>query len=112
MPIRTRWPDLARIGEAVEGKIPMRMELLIRFAYGSIIPGSARAGTTSSPRPCWTRYPPLGRCPPDLMVRTGITRYRLTSTMMGSFLSLMRITNVLEVLFVALRPKCGVLGGV
>jgi GH15 family glucan-1,4-alpha-glucosidase len=38
MPIRTRWPDLARMVEGVEGKVRMRMELVIRFDYGSIIP--------------------------------------------------------------------------
>lgn len=47
-----------------------------------------------------------------ILAGLGIKRYRLTSTIIGSLLSLMRITNVLDVLFVALRPKCGVLGGV
>ncbi len=38
MPVRTRWPDLARMVEGVEGKVRMRMELVIRFDYGSIVP--------------------------------------------------------------------------
>ncbi|MGZ6133486.1 MAG: glycoside hydrolase family 15 protein [Myxococcaceae bacterium] len=38
MPIRTRWPDLVRLVEGVSGRVRMRMELVIRFDYGSIIP--------------------------------------------------------------------------
>src|SRR5262245_44607184 len=38
MPVRTRWPDLVRMVEGVEGRVRMRMELVIRFDYGSIIP--------------------------------------------------------------------------
>jgi len=38
MPIRTRWPDLARVVEGIQGKVRMRMELVIRFDYGSIVP--------------------------------------------------------------------------
>jgi GH15 family glucan-1,4-alpha-glucosidase len=38
MPIRTRWPDLVRAVEGVKGRVPMRMELVIRFDYGSIVP--------------------------------------------------------------------------
>ncbi len=38
MPIRTRWPDLVRLVEGVSGRVRMRMELVIRFDYGSIVP--------------------------------------------------------------------------
>ena len=38
MPIRTDVVDVVRIVEGVEGKVPMRMELEIRFDYGSIVP--------------------------------------------------------------------------
>ena len=38
MPVRTRWPDLVRVVEGVKGKVRMRMELVIRFDYGSIVP--------------------------------------------------------------------------
>ncbi|HVR44365.1 MAG TPA: glycoside hydrolase family 15 protein, partial [Thermoanaerobaculia bacterium] len=38
MPPRTDNLDLVRIVEGVEGTVPMRMELEIRFDYGSIIP--------------------------------------------------------------------------
>ena len=38
MPIRTKWPDVARVVEGVSGRVPMRMELVIRFDYGSIVP--------------------------------------------------------------------------
>ena len=38
MPIRTNVVDLFRIVEGIEGTVPMRMELEIRFDYGSIVP--------------------------------------------------------------------------
>jgi GH15 family glucan-1,4-alpha-glucosidase len=38
MPVRTRWPDLVRAVEGVEGRVRMRMELVIRFDFGSIVP--------------------------------------------------------------------------
>jgi len=38
MPIRTHVVDLVRIVEGIEGTVPMRMELEIRFDYGSIVP--------------------------------------------------------------------------
>jgi GH15 family glucan-1,4-alpha-glucosidase len=49
MPPRTANPDLVRIVECLSGRVPMRMELIIRFDYGSItpwvrrIPGGIRA---------------------------------------------------------------------
>jgi GH15 family glucan-1,4-alpha-glucosidase len=38
MPIRNQAVDLVRIVEGIEGRVPMRMELEIRFDYGSIVP--------------------------------------------------------------------------
>ncbi len=38
MPPRTREPDVARIVEGVRGRVRMRMELVLRFDYGSIAP--------------------------------------------------------------------------
>jgi GH15 family glucan-1,4-alpha-glucosidase len=44
MPPRGGEPDLVRIIEGLEGSVPMRMELVIRFGYGSIVPWVQRAG--------------------------------------------------------------------
>jgi GH15 family glucan-1,4-alpha-glucosidase len=38
MPPREAQPDLVRVVEGVRGEVPMRMELVIRFDYGSIVP--------------------------------------------------------------------------
>ena len=38
MPPRGQEPDVVRIVEGVEGSVPLRMELVIRFEYGSIVP--------------------------------------------------------------------------
>jgi GH15 family glucan-1,4-alpha-glucosidase len=38
MPPRERAPDVARVVEGVRGTVPMRMELVVRFDYGSIVP--------------------------------------------------------------------------
>jgi GH15 family glucan-1,4-alpha-glucosidase len=38
MPPRDDAPNLIRIVEAVSGSVPMRMELIVRFDYGSIVP--------------------------------------------------------------------------
>jgi GH15 family glucan-1,4-alpha-glucosidase len=38
MPMRTDVVDVVRIVEGLDGKVPMRMELEIRFDYGSIVP--------------------------------------------------------------------------
>src|SRR5215475_5468671 len=44
MPVRTRWPDLVRCVEGVTGRVRMRMELVIRFDYGSIVPWVRKVG--------------------------------------------------------------------
>ena len=38
MPPRGEEPDVVRIVEGLEGSVPMRLELVIRFEYGSIVP--------------------------------------------------------------------------
>ena len=38
MPPRSRDPNLVRIVHGLEGRVPMHMELVIRFDYGSIVP--------------------------------------------------------------------------
>jgi GH15 family glucan-1,4-alpha-glucosidase len=38
MPIRDRTPDVVRVVHGVRGRVPMRMELSLRFGYGSIVP--------------------------------------------------------------------------
>jgi GH15 family glucan-1,4-alpha-glucosidase len=38
MPARDRDPNLVRIVEGREGRVPMHMELILRFDYGSIVP--------------------------------------------------------------------------
>jgi GH15 family glucan-1,4-alpha-glucosidase len=38
MPPRTRAPDIVRIVEGLDGEVPMRSELVVRFDYGRIVP--------------------------------------------------------------------------
>jgi GH15 family glucan-1,4-alpha-glucosidase len=38
MPIRTEIADIVRIVEGLRGTVPMRMELVMRFDYGSVVP--------------------------------------------------------------------------
>jgi GH15 family glucan-1,4-alpha-glucosidase len=38
MPPRQRQPELVRVVEGVSGKVPIQMELIVRFDYGSIVP--------------------------------------------------------------------------
>jgi GH15 family glucan-1,4-alpha-glucosidase len=38
MPPRGRHPDVVRLVEGVEGEVPMRSELVIRFDYGAVVP--------------------------------------------------------------------------
>lgn len=42
MPIRERHSDVVRIVEGVEGKVPMHMELCLRFDYGRAVPWVTR----------------------------------------------------------------------
>ena len=43
MPPRNDVPDLVRIVEGVEGSVPVRSELVLRFDYGRIVPWVQRA---------------------------------------------------------------------
>jgi GH15 family glucan-1,4-alpha-glucosidase len=45
MPPRGRAQDIVRIVEGLDGSVPMRSELVIRFDYGQIVPWVRRAGT-------------------------------------------------------------------
>ena len=47
MPPRGQDPDVVRIVEGVSGTVPMRMELVIRFAYGSVVPWVRRMADDS-----------------------------------------------------------------
>ena len=38
MPPRRHAPDVVRVVEGVSGRVPMRMELVVRFDYGAIVP--------------------------------------------------------------------------
>jgi len=61
MPPRHSDPDVARVVEGVRGRVPMRMELTIRFDYGSIVPwvrhvaGALHA--IAGPDSVWLRTP-------------------------------------------------------
>jgi GH15 family glucan-1,4-alpha-glucosidase len=44
MPIRGRTVDVMRLVEGVEGRVPMHMDLTIRFDYGSIVPWVSDGG--------------------------------------------------------------------
>ena len=68
MPPRERNPDVIRLVEGVHGKVAMRMQLVIRFDYGSIVPWVRSIGD---------RLEVCGRaaCPHDL-VRSSDARRR------------------------------------
>jgi GH15 family glucan-1,4-alpha-glucosidase len=61
MPPRQADPDVARVVEGVSGRVRMRMELVIRFDYGSIVPwvrqrdGALQA--VAGPDSVWLRTP-------------------------------------------------------
>ncbi len=42
MPARQKHPNLIRIVEGLAGRVPMRMQLVVRFEYGSIVPWVTR----------------------------------------------------------------------
>jgi GH15 family glucan-1,4-alpha-glucosidase len=61
MPPRQHDPDVARVVEGVRGRVPMRMELIIRFDYGSIVPWVRRVDgalhAVAGPDSVWLRTP-------------------------------------------------------
>jgi GH15 family glucan-1,4-alpha-glucosidase len=61
MPPRQSDPDVARVVEGVRGRVPMRMELTIRFDYGSIVPWVRHVGgalhAVAGPDSVWLRTP-------------------------------------------------------
>jgi GH15 family glucan-1,4-alpha-glucosidase len=61
MPPRQSDPDVARVVEGVSGRVPMRMELTIRFDYGSIVPWVRREEgalhAIAGPDSVWLRTP-------------------------------------------------------
>jgi GH15 family glucan-1,4-alpha-glucosidase len=61
MPPRQHDPDVARVVEGVRGRVPMRMELVIRFDYGSIVPWVRRVDgalhAIAGPDSVWLRTP-------------------------------------------------------
>jgi GH15 family glucan-1,4-alpha-glucosidase len=66
MPPRHGAPDVVRLVEGVSGDVPMRMELVIRFDYGSIVPwvrrldGALRAVGGPDALSLWTPVPTRG----------------------------------------------------
>ena len=44
MPPRGTNPDIVRIVEGVDGKVSMRMELIVRFDYGDVVPWVRKCG--------------------------------------------------------------------
>jgi hypothetical protein len=64
-------PDVVRLVEGVSGVVPMRMQLLLRFDYGHIVPGCARSGTPPGLQP---RRPGEHRPPPQLPVVRAASR--------------------------------------
>jgi GH15 family glucan-1,4-alpha-glucosidase len=61
MPPRQHDPDVARVVEGVRGRVRMRMELTIRFDYGSIVPWVRHVGEAlhaiAGPDSVWLRTP-------------------------------------------------------
>jgi GH15 family glucan-1,4-alpha-glucosidase len=61
MPVRGEAPDLVRIVEGVRGRVPMRMDLALRFDYGHVVPWVRRVGgdlvAVAGPDAVWLRTP-------------------------------------------------------
>ena len=61
MPPRGAAPDVVRIVEGVSGRVPVRMELVLRFDYGRVVPWVRKDdGATvavAGPDSCWLRTP-------------------------------------------------------
>jgi GH15 family glucan-1,4-alpha-glucosidase len=76
MPPRQAEPDVIRIVEGVKGDVPMEMELIIRFDYGSIVPWvrqvDGHLGAIAGPDALafWSDVPTFGK---DLTTRAEFT---------------------------------------
>ena len=61
MPPRGEAPDVVRIAKGVSGRVPMRMELRLRFDYGRVVPWVRRDDgaivAVAGPDSCWLRTP-------------------------------------------------------
>jgi len=61
MPPRGKAPDVVRVVEGIHGRVPMRMDLRIRFDYGSIVPWVRRVDggihAIGGPDSLWLRTP-------------------------------------------------------
>ncbi len=61
MPPRGRDPDVVRVVEGIHGRVPMRMDLRIRFDYGSIVPWVRKVDggvhAIGGPDSVWLRTP-------------------------------------------------------
>ncbi|UQU62635.1 glycoside hydrolase family 15 protein [Couchioplanes caeruleus] len=59
MPPRGEAPDVVRIVEGVSGEVPMRMDLILRFDYGRVVPWVRRQGAdlgaVAGPDAMWLR---------------------------------------------------------
>ena len=61
MPPRGEAPDVVRIVEGVSGRVPVRMELRLRFDYGRVVPwvrkDDGAVVAVAGPDSCWLRTP-------------------------------------------------------
>ena len=61
MPPRGEAPDVVRIVEGVTGRVPIRMELRLRFDYGRVVPwvrkDDGASVAVAGPDSCWLRTP-------------------------------------------------------
>jgi GH15 family glucan-1,4-alpha-glucosidase len=59
MPPRQVYPEVVRVVEGVRGRVPMRMQLIVRFDYGSIVPWVRRVdgdlAAVAGPDSLWLR---------------------------------------------------------
>ncbi|MBP2708665.1 glycoside hydrolase family 15 protein [Microbispora sp. RL4-1S] len=61
MPPRGQAPDVMRIVEGVRGRVEMRMEMILRFDYGNVVPwvrhGDGTLAAMAGPNATWLRSP-------------------------------------------------------
>lgn len=75
MPVRSGLPDLVRIVAGRRGRVPMRLDLAVRFDYGSVVP--------------WVRQTPQGLLavggPDSLLLRSGVPLHGENFHTVGDF---------------------------